>query len=94
VWQAYIYYRIDPGHAAHAAAQIDALLARMAGHCSQPPRRLIRCDDSAMWMEVYVGVIDFSAFAAALATAADTLDCATFTLGERHLECFLPPDPS
>jgi hypothetical protein len=94
VRQAYIYYRIDPGQAAHAAARIDTLLIRMAAYCSQPPRRLMRCDDASTWMEVYEGIIDFPAFAAALDTAESTLDCTSFTPGGRHLECFLPPDPS
>jgi hypothetical protein len=94
VRQAYIYYRIDPGQAAHAAARIDTLLIQMAAYCSQPPRRLMRCDDASTWLEIYEGIIDFPAFAAALATAAGSLDCMAFTLGERHLECFLPPVPS
>lgn len=91
--QAYIYYRIDPGQAAHAAARIDTLLIRMAAYCSQPPRRLVRCDDASTWMEVYEGIVDFPAFAAALETTAGSLDCMTFTPGGRHLECFLLPDP-
>jgi hypothetical protein len=94
VRQAYIYYRIDSRLAGHAAAQIDALLTRLAAYCSQPPRRLTRCGDSAMWMETYEGIVDFPAFATALNNAVSTLDCASFTLGERHLECFLSPDPS
>lgn len=91
--QAYIYYRIDSKQADQAAAQIDTLLNLMAPHCGQPPHRLIRCDDPAMWMEIYQGIVDFAAFAAALSTAAGSLNCAAFTLGERHLECFVPPDP-
>ncbi len=90
--QAYIYYRIDPAQAAHAATRIDALLIRMAAYCSQPPRRLMRCDDASTWMEIYEGIIDFPAFAAALADAVSSLNCATFTLGERNLECFSQPN--
>jgi len=93
VTQAYLYYRIDSQQASHAAAQIDALLKAMAPHCSQPPRRLMRCDDSAMWLEMYEGIVDFAAFSTALEAAAGSLDCAAFTQGERHLECFVQPDP-
>jgi hypothetical protein len=88
VKDAYVYYRIDPALSDLASARIDALLGTLAAHCSQPPRRLSRCDDAATWMEIYEGVADFAAFAAALGTAIQTFDCAAFTLGERHLECF------
>jgi hypothetical protein len=87
---AYVYYRIDPLQAGLAAARIDALLETMAMHCSQPPRRLSRCDDTATWMETYEGIADFAAFAAALNSAVQAVGCATFTQAERHLECFFP----
>ena len=87
---AYVYYRIDPLQAGLAAARIDALLETMATHCSQPPRRLSRCDDTATWMEIYEGIAGFAAFSAALNSAVQTVGCAAFTQGERHLECFFP----
>ncbi|MDP3420888.1 MAG: DUF4936 family protein [Thiobacillus sp.] len=85
---AYVYYRIDPAQTMLAAARIDALLAVMAAHCNAPPRRLQRCDDASTWMEVYEGIADRAAFAAALDAAAAAQDCAAFIQGERHLECF------
>ena len=87
---AYVYYRIDPLQAGLAAARIDALLETMATHCSPPPRRLSRCDDTATWMEIYEGIADFAAFSAAMNAAVQTVGCAAFTQGERHLECFFP----
>ena len=87
---AYVYYRIDPLQAGLAAARIDALLEAMVMHCSQPPRRLSRCDDTTTWMEIYEGIADFVAFSAALNSAVQTVGCAAFTQGERHLECFFP----
>ncbi|PKO69911.1 MAG: DUF4936 domain-containing protein [Betaproteobacteria bacterium HGW-Betaproteobacteria-17] len=87
---AYVYYRIDPLQAGLAADRIDALLETMATHCSQPPRRLHRCGDTATWMEIYEGIADFAAFAADLDVAIQTAGCASFTQGERHLECFFP----
>jgi len=92
VRNAYVYYRIDPAQADLAAARIDALLDAMTVHCSRPPRRMSRCDDPETWMEVYEGIADFAAFAAALNAAALPLGCAAFTRGERHLECFSAPD--
>lgn len=87
---AYLYYRIDPTLTVIAASRIDGLLATMACHCGQPPRRLARCDDPATWMEIYEGIADFAAFARALDTAVQQFECALFTQGERHLECFSP----
>ncbi len=88
---AFVYYRIDPAQAGLAAARIDALLHTMAGHCSQPPHRLKRCDDPATWMEIYQGIADFAIFTTALNSAVRAFDCATFVQGERHLECFSEP---
>jgi hypothetical protein len=90
VRSAYVYYRIDPAQAALAAGRIDALLKMMGGHCSRPPRRLARCDDAATWMEIYEDIADHAAFAAAMDAAVRAVDCAPFTQGERHLECFSP----
>jgi hypothetical protein len=89
-----IYYRIDPALTNLAAARIDALLDVMAAHCSQPPRRLTRCDDAATWMEVYEDIADLAMFSAILTATVRTLDCTAFTEGERHLECFSAPDPA
>jgi hypothetical protein len=92
VRHAYLYYRIDPAQETDATVRIDALLDAMAHHCTQPPRRLTRCGDPATWMEIYEGISDFAAFTHALGTATHRFGCATFTRGERHLECFSPAD--
>jgi hypothetical protein len=92
VKSAYVYYRIDPVRANLAAARTNGLLSIMAAHCSQPPRRLNRCDDATTWMEIYEGIADYMAFAAALNSAVLAFDCAAFTQGERHLECFSAAD--
>jgi len=94
VKHAYVYYRIDPAQTSLVAPRIDALLDALARYCSQPPRRLRRCDDPSTWMEIYEGIADFSAFSAALDRAVLDLDCAGATVGERHLECFSAPDPA
>jgi len=90
---AYVYYRIDPAQADLAATRIDALLNIPAAHCSQPPRRLVRCDDALTWMEIYEGIADFTAFCATLETAVQTFECVGFTRNERHRECFSAPAP-
>ncbi|MBN8762251.1 MAG: DUF4936 domain-containing protein [Thiobacillus sp. 63-78] len=91
---AYVYYRIDPAQARLAALRGDALLDALTRYCSQPPRRLRRCDDPSTWMEIYEGITDFAAFSAALERAVLELGCIGTTVGERHLECFLAPDPA
>ncbi|MDA8127531.1 MAG: DUF4936 family protein [Betaproteobacteria bacterium] len=85
---AYAYYRIDPDQEAAAAERIDALLTMMAAHCGTAPRRFRRCDDPALWMEVYEDIAGYAAFSAALDVAVSELGCAAFIQGERHLECF------
>lgn len=88
---AYVYYRVDLLRARLAAARIDSLMSMMAAHCGRPPTRQSRCDDPAMWMEIYESIEDFTAFAAALQSAVETVDCTAFLCGERHLECFSDP---
>lgn len=85
----YAYYRVDPAQMELAAGRIDALLNAMAPHCGATPRRLNRCDDAAMWMEIYEGIADLPTFSAALRAAAQNAGCAAFIQGERHLECFV-----
>jgi hypothetical protein len=90
----YIYYQIDPAQADLAATRIGLLLSAMAPYCSQPPRRLNRCNDAATWMEIYAGVANLEMFSAALDRALRTINCAEFTLGVRHRECFTEPAPA
>lgn len=88
---AYLYYRIDPAQADLAAIRIDLLLNTMGRYCSQPPRRLNRCDDPHMWMEIYEDIADFAVFTTALNEAVRMFNCTGFILGDRHLECFSAP---
>ena len=88
---AYVYYRVAPAHAVAAAAQADALLRAMAPHCGPPPRRLVRCDDTSTWMEIYEDIADWPAFAAALRAAEAQTGLAALIDGDRHLECFAAP---
>jgi hypothetical protein len=95
VQHVYIYYRIDPAQAETAARAIDALLARLAVYCSTPPQRLARCDDPALWMEVYAGITNPAAFADALVAALDALPTRDWIVGARHIERFCPqPSPA
>ena len=87
----YVYYRIDPTQAAAAARTVDALLARLAPYCATPPRRLARCDEPELWMEVYEGIADFPAFMQLFDNATRVFSTQAWLLGERHRECFYNP---
>lgn len=89
---AYVYYRVVPGRASLAAARIDALLQTLAAFCSQPPRRLLRCDDRETWMEIYEGISDWPAFERALQAQEAGLQQEAWIDGRRHVECFMPAD--
>ena len=90
----YVYYRIDPAQASAAACAIDALFIRLAPYCVTPPRRLARCDEPELWMEVYEGIADFTAFFRQLDEAVQALGCHRFIEGERHLESFCAHQPA
>jgi hypothetical protein len=86
----YIYYRIDPAQAETAARAVDTLLAALAPYCSVAPRRLARCDEPALWMEVYQDIADFAAFSRQLDDTLRQINPDAFIVGERHQENFCP----
>ena len=87
----YIYYRIDPAQAETAARAVDTLLGALAPYCSIEPRRLARCDDPVLWMEIYEGIADIAAFTQQLDNTLRQLNPDAFTVGERHQENFCLP---
>ena len=84
----YVYYHVADELVARAETQIDALLASLTPHCTGA-RRARRCDDATTWMEVYEGIDTLAPFMAVLDAAVESFDCAEFTRGERHVECFV-----
>ena len=84
----YVYYRVDPVQAEQTAARVDALFAALHAYCRTPPRRMQRCDDSSMWMEVYGDVTDYERFQAAMNEHVDRLGLDALNSGGRHVECF------
>lgn len=87
----YIYYRIDPAQAETAAHTVDTLLTLLTPHCATPPRRLTRCADPELWMEVYEGITDVASFTRHIDEAMRLLGCHRFIEGERHQESFCIP---
>jgi hypothetical protein len=84
----YVYYRIPAADAAVALRQAEALQALLAPYCASAPRLMRGCDDAATWMEVYEGVADLEAFAAAMARCLNAPGVEALRCSERHLECF------
>lgn len=84
----YVWYRVTPDRAGAAATAVDALLAALAPHCAEIPRRMTRSDDPTTWMEVYPDVGDTVALLATLDAASGRV---AGLVGERHVECFVTP---
>lgn len=65
----YVYYKIDPAHAAATRGAALALLDAVAVSSGVHGRLMRRADDARTWMEVYERVADPPAFEQALEVA-------------------------
>ena len=68
----YVYYRVDPVHAAAARRTIAAVLASIEQRAGVTGHLLQRQDDPMLWMEVYENVRDTARFEVMLADLLDT----------------------
>ncbi|MGH8713243.1 MAG: DUF4936 family protein [Casimicrobiaceae bacterium] len=68
----YVYYRIDPAHAATARRTIAAVLARLEERLGVAGRLLQRRDEPLLWMEVFENVRDPARFEKILGDLLDT----------------------
>ena len=68
----YIYYRVDPGHAAAARQTMAAVLASVEERFGVTGRLLQRQDEPLLWMEVYESIRDPARFEEMLADLLDT----------------------
>lgn len=68
----YVYYRVDPAHAAAARETIAAVLARIEERAGVTGRLLQRRDEPMLWMEVYESVHDPARFEVMLADLLDS----------------------
>lgn len=79
----YIYYRVPVSAAAELRRRIVAVQASLAQSTESVGRLLSKADEPLLWMEVYEGIVDRLAFAAALEQAmaaqrvADLIPAAT-----------------
>lgn len=89
----YVYYRVVSDSAATRAA-IDALLAKVEIATGVAGHLLARCDDPAMWMEIYEPIDDITAFSRTLDALAIRHEVAAIAVDRRrHTECFAPLPP-
>ena len=91
--QLYVYYRVV-GDTGWARAAVGALLEAVAAKTGVAGRLLARCDDPAMWMEVYAPIANRADFDDNLAALVRELRVAAIAAdGVRHTEWFGPlPD--
>lgn len=84
----YVYYRIRADDAEAARAEVAALQAHLGSFCGRAPRHMLRCEDGAMWMEVYEDVRQPETFVDAMQNCLNELGLDILRRSERHLECF------
>lgn len=84
----YVYYRIQPGDADAACREVAALQARLSSFCGARPRHMVRCEDGAMWMEVYEDVSQPETLIDAMQRCLNEPGLDILRRSERHLECF------
>ena len=85
----YVYYRVAPESAPAARGAIAQLLGRISQDTGIRGKVLTKRQEPLLWMEVYSGVKDPSAFEHALESHAAALRLAQYLAGgERRVECF------
>jgi len=84
----YVYYRVQAEDGDAAREAVAALQARLISFCGAAPRHMVRCEDGAMWMEVYEGVRQPRAFIDAMQDCLSEPGLEILRRSERHLECF------
>jgi len=85
----YVYYRVAPEFATAARDAITQLLTRVSEDTGIRGQLLTKRQEPHLWMEVYPGVEDASAFERALEAHASALRLQRYLAsGQRRLECF------
>jgi hypothetical protein len=84
----YVYYHIQAEDEDAAREAVAELQGRLSSFCAAAPRHMVRCEDSATWMEVYEDVRQPQAFLAAMQDCLNEPGLEILRRSERHLECF------
>ncbi len=87
----YVYYRVDPEHAAAAHRTIAAVLSTIEQRAGVTGSLLQRQDEPMLWMEVYENVQDPARFEVMLADLLDTHRFSQFLAPDsaRRIERFI-----
>jgi hypothetical protein len=72
----YVYYKVDPARVEALRARVETLFERIEREFGVRGRWMRRRDDASTFMEVYEGVVDGTAFEAALEREAAALGVA------------------
>lgn len=86
----YIYYRVAPEQTSHVESAWQRTQLEIETQSGIRGRRLKKCDDPSLWMEVYENIPKNLAFEEILSRAAAQSGLANLlAFGEkRHVECF------
>jgi Domain of unknown function (DUF4936) len=86
----YVYYRVRPDAADAARACVARLQSEVERKTGIRGRRIARCDEPELWMEVYENVSDRAGFEAVLDDTAGAvgLDAHLVPESARKVECF------
>jgi hypothetical protein len=89
----YVYYRVRPDCLEPARERVSQLLARLADRCKVQGRLLAKCDEPALWMEIYESVQDGVAFESTMHEEAVRVAFESLLApgSSRKTECFVEP---
>ncbi|MHB8915554.1 MAG: DUF4936 family protein [Thiobacillus sp.] len=92
MFNVYVYYRLDSGHADEAEPRVRAMMAHLCCKFGVTAQLQKKSGDPLLWMESYAAVTNLEALKVGLTRAVEEYDISVFIDGERHLECFHSDD--
>jgi Domain of unknown function (DUF4936) len=83
----FVWYRVEDD-GPDTEALVRSMMARLACRTGVCGTLLKKRDEPGLWMEVYSGVEEATAFEARLGQAVDEFDIDMLVADRRHTECF------
>jgi hypothetical protein len=89
-WSYYIYYRVEPSHAAACGEAVRKMMDAMHQRTGIGGRLQKKRNEPLLWMEIYEGVADEAKFEWELAEAVAAAGITPLLQpgSSRHTECF------
>ncbi|MBX3665066.1 MAG: DUF4936 family protein [Burkholderiales bacterium] len=89
-WSYYIYYRVDPSHAAACDEAVEKLMDAVHERTGIRGRLLKKRNEPLLWMEIYENVADEASFERELSEAVSAARIQPLLQpgSSRHIECF------